>query len=323
MRILITGTAGFIGFHLAERLLRNGFTVHGIDAITDYYDVRLKHHRHGLLKQNPNFTENRVKLEHKGTFRKYVRAFRPDVIVHLAAQAGVRYSLTNPQSYVDSNLVGTFNVLEIAKDLGVKHLLMASTSSVYGRNTNMPFEERMQCDTPLSFYAATKLANEHMAYAYANTIGVPTTMMRFFTVYGPWGRPDLALFKFTERMLRNEPIDIYNNGEMLRDFTYVEDVATAIHLLIDKVPQPYRVINIGNGNSIPLMAFIHELERQLGIVAKYNYMPMQMGDVPATLADTDFLYELTGYAPRTHYADGIREFLKWYKEWYNDQDAIA
>src|SRR6056297_927390 len=267
-RILITGTAGFIGYHLAKLLLDEGFVVHGIDAITDYYDVTLKRRRHQMLLQSPGFTATECWLEDADRIGEVAREFAPDVIVHLAAQAGVRYSLENPRAYLDSNIIGTFNIMEAARELGVGHLLMASTSSVYGANEDMPFSETAKADTQLTFYAATKKANESMGHAWAHIHGLPVTMFRFFTVYGPWGRPDMALFKFTKGILEGTPIDIYNNGEMFRDFTYVDDLVEGIRRLIDTPPvrpgapediepgdslspvAPWRVVNIGNSDTV-------------------------------------------------------------------------
>ncbi|MEO1489369.1 MAG: NAD-dependent epimerase/dehydratase family protein [Pseudomonadota bacterium] len=332
--VFITGTAGFIGYHLAQLLLAEGFRVVGYDGLTDYYDIRLKERRHQTLMQNQHFKAQVGLLEDFDTLRSLTKAEEPDVIVHLAGQAGVRYSLENPRAYIDANLVGTFNVMECARELEVSHLLMASTSSVYGANTQMPFNERDKCDTPLTLYAATKKANEAMAHSYAHLWNLPTTMFRFFTVYGPWGRPDMAPFKFTRGILQGDPIDIYNNGEMFRDFTYVTDLVRGIRLLIDAVPQrperpdtiapydslspaaPWRVVNIGNSDKVRLMDFIQAIEAACGREAVKNFLPMQMGDVPATWADTTLLQELTGYAPQTDVREGTRQFVAWYREYY-------
>jgi UDP-glucuronate 4-epimerase len=332
-KVFITGTAGFIGFHLAQLLLAEGFKVHGFDGMTDYYDVTLKQRRHQMLLQKPHFSMTEGMLEDDALITQVTDDFAPDVIVHLAGQAGVRYSLENPRAYLDSNLVGTFNVMEAARRLEVEHLLMASTSSVYGANEEMPFIETEKADTPLTFYAATKKANEAMAHSYAHLWDLPTTMFRFFTVYGPYGRPDLALFKFVDAILDGRPIDIYNHGDMYRDFTYVTDLVRGIRLLIDtppvrpdnrEVPEgdslspvaPYRVVNIGNSDKVRLLDFVDAIEEELGQKAIRNYMPMQMGDVPATWANAELLQSLTGYKPKTDIKDGIREFVAWFREYY-------
>ncbi|QQA45087.1 NAD-dependent epimerase/dehydratase family protein [Pelagovum pacificum] len=334
-RALITGTAGFIGFHLAQRLLAEGWQVAGYDGMTDYYDVTLKQRRHQVLLQNEHFTATEGMLEDAETFDRLADAFEPDVIVHLAAQAGVRYSLENPRAYLDSNIIGTFTVMEAAKRHEVDHLLMASTSSAYGANTEMPYREDMKADHQLTIYAATKKANESMGHAWAHLYRIPTTMFRFFTVYGPWGRPDMALFKFTRGILEGTPIDIYNHGDMWRDFTYVEDLVRGIALLIDAPPPqadaprpgiahdtlspaaPWRVVNIGNGESVRLTDFVEAIETATGRAAVRNMMEMQKGDVPATWADSTLLRALTGYAPQTPVADGVARFVEWYREYYN------
>ncbi len=332
--VLITGSAGFIGYHLAQLLLDEGFRVTGYDGLTDYYDVSLKQRRHDMLAENANFTPHVGMLEDFDALKSVVDAAQPDVIVHLAAQAGVRYSLENPRAYVDANLTGTFNVMECAREHGVDHLMMASTSSVYGANTDMPFDERQKCDTPLTLYAATKKANEAMAHSYAHLWNLPTTMFRFFTVYGPWGRPDMALFKFTRGILDGTPIEIYNRGEMYRDFTYVTDLVRAIRLLIDCPPvrpasgadipagdslssvAPWRVVNIGNNDKVRLMDFVEAIEAECGRKAEVTFLPMQQGDVPATWADASLLKTLTGYAPQTGFHEGISAFVDWYREYY-------
>jgi len=333
-RVLITGSAGVIGFHLAELLLAKGHAVHGYDGMTDYYDVALKRRRHQQLLQRPNFAATEAMLEQFDTLRKVVADFRPDVIVHLAAQAGVRYSIEEPRTYIESNVVGTFNVLELARAMPVEHLLMASTSSVYGANSEMPFGENEKADTQLSIYAATKKATESMAHSYAHLFGTPITMFRFFTVYGPWGRPDLALFKFVDAMLDDRPIDVYNNGDMQRDFTYVADLVHAIELLIGVPPAspedrgevspndsispvaPFRIVNIGNSEPVRLLDFIEIVEQKLGKTSQRNYLPMQPGDVRATWANADLLRELTGYRPNTDIRDGVAAFVDWFRDYY-------
>ncbi len=333
-RIFITGTAGFIGFHLAKLLLAEGYTVHGFDGMTDYYDVALKERRHAMLLQNPGFACTIGMLEDQKLIDDTIDDFAPDVIVHLAGQAGVRYSLENPRAYLDSNVIGTFNVMEAARRLAVRHLLMASTSSVYGANTEMPFIETEKADTQLTIYAATKKANESMAHSYAHLWDLPTTMFRFFTVYGTWGRPDLALYKFVDAILDDRPIDIYNHGEMYRDFTYVDDLVRGIRLLIDTAPErparpediekgdslspvaPYRVVNIGNSDKVRLLDFVDAIEDSLGQKAQRNYMDMQMGDVPATWANAELLQRLTGYRPQTDFRDGIDKFVTWFRDYY-------
>lgn len=327
-RVFITGTAGFIGFHLAKLLLAEGFSVAGYDGLSDYYDIRLKHRRHAMLLQNERFTATEAHLEDMAALERAVQAFQPDIIVHLAAQAGVRYSLENPRAYIDANIVGTFNVMECARAQKVQHLLMASTSSVYGANEDMPFTETEKADMPLTIYAATKKANEAMGHSYAHIYGLPTTMFRFFTVYGPWGRPDMAYYKFAEAIMSNRPIDIFNHGDMWRDFTFVTDLVRGIRLLIDAVPggpdtrvagdslspaAPYRVVNIGNSDKVRLLDFIEAIEVNLGRKAIRNYLPMQIGDVPATWADCTLLQNLTGYQPATQFQDGIRQFVDWFK----------
>lgn len=333
-RVFVTGSAGFIGFHLSRLLLEQGFVVHGFDGMTDYYDVRLKQRRHEILRQHANFTATEAMIEDADLVMQTARDFAPDVIVHLAAQAGVRWSLENPRAYVDSNIVGTFNVMEAARELAVDHLLMASTSSVYGANTEMPYAETHKADSQMTIYAATKKATESMAHSYAHLWNLPTTMFRFFTVYGPWGRPDMALFKFVDAIIDGRPIDIYNHGEMYRDFTYVDDLVQGIRLLIDAVPQrptseadipagdslspvaPYRVVNIGNSDKVKLLDFVDAIEAVIGIPAKRNYMEMQKGDVPATWANAELLQSLTGYRPQTDVREGIAKFVAWYREYY-------
>ncbi len=333
-KVFITGTAGFIGYHLAKLLLDEGFIVHGYDGMTDYYDVTLKQRRHAMLYQAPNFNASEGMLENHALLDATIDAFAPDVIIHLAAQAGVRYSLENPRAYVDSNVTGTFNVMEAARRNAVQHLLMASTSSIYGANEKMPFAETDKADGQLTIYAATKKATESMSHAYAHLWNLPTTMFRFFTVYGTWGRPDLAYFKFVDAILNDRPIDIYNHGDMWRDFTSVDDLVRGIRLLIDVPPMrpapgeavpegdslspnaPWRVVNIGNSDKVRLLDFVEVIEEVLGKKAIRNYMPMQMGDVPATWADAGLLQRLTGYKPQTNLRDGMEKFVAWYREYY-------
>jgi len=331
----VTGTAGFIGFHLAQHLLAEGWRVAGYDGMTDYYDVALKRRRHQILLQNEAFTTTEALLEDRSALERAAAEAAPDVIVHLAAQAGVRYSLENPRAYLDANVIGTFNVMEVARTQAVDHLLMASTSSVYGANTEMPYAESHKADLPLTIYAATKKADEAMGHAWAHLNALPTTMFRFFTVYGPWGRPDMALFKFTRGILEGTPIDIYNNGEMYRDFTYVDDLVRGIVLLIDAPPlrvdartdepqvpgdtlspvAPYRIVNIGNSDKVRLLDFVEAIEAATGRIAQRKMMPMQPGDVPSTWADARLLEALTGYRPETPFREGVRRFVEWYRDY--------
>jgi UDP-glucuronate 4-epimerase len=328
MRIFVTGAAGFIGFHLARRLLEHGHQVDGYDGMTAYYDVRLKQARLAILQGMQGFRAHIAMLEDMDALNRAADAAAPDVIVHLAAQAGVRYSLENPRAYVDSNLVGGFNVLEIARTHPVRHLMMASTSSVYGANPVVPFREEDKADHPLTLYAATKKANEAMAHSYAHLWAIPTTMFRFFTVYGPWGRPDMALFKFVEAIENGRPVDIYNHGKMARDFTYVGDLVEAILRLMDCPPQrpsddastspsaPFRVVNIGRGEPINLLDFVETIERNLGRKAIRNFLEMQKGDVPQTYADSTLLERLTGYRPATGVEEGVSAFVDWYRDYH-------
>ncbi|WP_237155654.1 NAD-dependent epimerase [Oryzibacter oryziterrae] len=333
MRFLITGTAGFIGFHLARRLLQDGHFVVGFDGMTPYYDVRLKEGRHALLQRSNGFKAVIGQLEDVDALKRAADLAEPEVIVHLAAQAGVRYSLENPKAYVESNLVGSWNILELAKAFEVKHLMLASTSSVYGANEKVPFAEADKTDEPLTLYAATKKAMEAMAHSYAHLWKIPTTAFRFFTVYGPWGRPDMALFKFVDAIEKGQPIDVYGEGKMRRDFTYVEDLVEAIAKLVPVPPgegnrvttegvidtlshqAPFRVVNIGGGQPVGLLDFIEAIEGALGKSAVRNLLPMQKGDVPQTFAAPDLLKALTGYVPETDVPTGVRNFVEWYRSW--------
>ena len=333
MKIIVTGSSGFIGFHVSKKLLENGNKVHGMDSMNNYYDVNLKKARLNILKKYKNFSFSKIKIENKKNLNKAFKKFKPVVVIHLAAQAGVRYSIEKPRVYLDSNITGTYNIIEISKTLNVKHLIMASSSSVYGANKKIPFKEIDKTETQMSIYAATKKSNESMAHAYSNIWKVPITMVRFFTVYGPWGRPDMALFKFTKGILNNKKIDIYNNGKMFRDFTYIDDIVSGINLLIRKVPNrnqlgkykddslspiaPFRVLNIGNTKKVYLLDFIKEIEKVLGKKAKRNYMPLQKGDVKQTLSNTNLLKKITKYNPKTNFKTGIRKFLDWYLDYYN------
>ncbi len=331
MRVLVTGSAGFIGYHLCRLLLDEGHRVLGYDGLTDYYDVALKRRRHAMLAERPGFAAVEGMLEDAAALDRAADGFAPEVIVHLAAQAGVRYSLDNPRAYVDANVVGTLNVLEAARRLAVRHLLIASTSSVYGANTAMPFAETDKADTPLTVYAATKKAGEAMSHAYAHLWGLPVTAFRFFTVYGPWGRPDMALFKFTDAILAGRPIDLYAGGAMVRDFTYVDDLVRGVRLLIDVPPDagaapvegdslspaaPWRVVNIGNSEKVRLTDFVDAIEAAAARPALRNLLPMQPGDVPATWADAGLLERLTGYRPATDYREGVARFVAWFRDYY-------
>ncbi|AVW93606.1 NAD-dependent epimerase/dehydratase family protein [Celeribacter baekdonensis] len=331
---LVTGAAGFIGSFVCRTLLEDGLRVIGLDCLSDYYDVALKERREDTLLAYEDYRSVHDKVETPGLLRALFEEEKPDVVIHLAAQAGVRYSIENPRSYLESNIIGTFELLEAARAYPPKHMLLASTSSAYGANTDMPYCETDKADHQMSFYAATKKSTENMAHSYAHLFGLPITMFRFFTVYGPWGRPDMALFKFTKAILDDKPIDVYNFGDMKRDFTYVEDLVHAIRLLIDAVPvrpedgvvvegdslspvAPFRVVNIGNSDAVQLVAFIEAIEAATGKKATRNLMPMQAGDVPATWANADLLHKLTGYAPKTDVKDGVAKFVGWYRQYYD------
>ena len=332
MKVLVTGAAGFIGFHTARALLDRGDEVIGLDNLNPYYDVTLKEARLAELEPRNRFTFVKADLADKAAIDKLFAEHRPERVIHLAAQAGVRYSLTHPEAYVQSNLVGFLNILEACRHSGVEHLVFASSSSVYGANTRVPFSVHQNVDHPVSFYAATKKSNELMAHAYAHLYRLPTTGLRFFTVYGPWGRPDMALFKFVKQILADEPIDIFNEGRHARDFTYIDDIVEAVVRVVDRVPQldpdwsgdapdpssssaPYRLYNIGNHRSVQLMDFVAAIEKALGREAKKNFLPLQPGDVPATYADVSDLKRDIGFEPNTPLEEGIRRFVAWYRDY--------
>ena len=333
---LVTGAAGFIGFHISQRLLDEGWRVVGLDCMSDYYDVSLKERRESMLLQSASYRSVHEKVETANVLMDLFDEERPDVVIHLAAQAGVRYSIENPRAYLESNINGTFELLEAARAFPPGHMLLASTSSAYGANEEMPYRETVKADHQMSFYAATKKATENMAHSYAHLFDLPITMFRFFTVYGPWGRPDMALFKFTKAILSGDPIDVYNYGNMSRDFTYVDDLVNGMRLLVDAIPSvkdssnaneyaadskskvaPFRVVNIGNSQPSQLLDFITAIEKSVGIEAVKNFMPMQAGDVPATWADTSLLEKLTDYHPNTDLFAGVQNFVSWYREYYN------
>lgn len=333
MKFLVTGAAGFIGYHTTRALLDRGHQVVGIDNLNSYYDVELKEARLRQLAGRNGFTFLKLDLTDNEGMERMFAEEKPQRVIHLAAQAGVRYSLQNPRAYVDSNIVGTLNVLDGCRHTGVEHLVFASSSSVYGANTQMPFNVHQNVDHPLSIYAASKKSNELMAHTYAHLYGLPVTGLRFFTVYGPWGRPDMALFMFTRKILAGEPIDVYNNGQHARDFTYVDDIVEGVLRTVDKIAEPnpawngdapdpatsnapYRIYNIGNNNSVELMYFIATLEKALGTKAKLNLLPIQAGDVPKTYANIDDLAADTGFKPSTSIEDGIDRFVAWYRSYY-------
>ena len=331
-KIYITGAAGFIGFHAAKKFLDKGIKVHGFDSINNYYDIKLKNNRLKILKKYKNFSFTKGLLENQKLLDKSVLNFKPTIIIHLAAQAGVRYSIDNPNAYLNSNILGTFNVINIANKIKVKHLIIGSSSSVYGANKKIPFQEVDKTDHQVSFYAATKKSAESLAHSYSSLWKLPITMLRFFTVYGPWGRPDMAYFKFTKKILSQKEIDIYNKGKMFRDYTYIDDIVDGISKLLTKGPSkkqinkykndslspvaPFRILNIGNTKKINLMSFINALEKELKRKTKKNYLPMQKGDVHSTLSDCTLLKKITGYSPRTNYKTGIRKFVEWYLSYY-------
>ena len=333
MRILVTGAAGFIGSHLSHRLLERGDEVLGLDNLNDYYDPTIKQARLERLLPRPGFSFVQGSLEDRGTVERGFANFRPEKVVNLAAQAGVRYSLENPQAYIESNIVGFTNILEACRHGGVDHLVYASSSSVYGSNRKLPFSVEDSVDHPVSLYAATKKANELMAHTYSHLFGLPTTGLRFFTVYGPWGRPDMALFLFTRNILAGRPIDVFNHGRHTRDFTYIDDIVEGVIRTLDRVPAPdpeydpmhpnpgsssapYRVYNIGNSAPVPLLRYIEVLEECLGRKAEMNLLPLQPGDVPDTASDVEALRRDTGYRPSTPIETGIRNFVDWYRDYY-------
>jgi UDP-glucuronate 4-epimerase len=335
MRYLVTGTAGFVGFHLANRLLRAGHQVVGIDGVTPYYDVKLKEARNGQLERLGSYRLHRCMLEDTEKVHAVVEDFAPEYVVHLAAQAGVRHSLENPKAYIDSNIIGSFNILEACRRHRPRHLLIASTSSVYGASTDFPLAETGKTDHPLTLYAASKKSVEAMSHCYAHLWDIPTTVFRFFSVYGAWGRPDMALFKFVQNILAGRPIDVYNHGNMERDFTYVDDLVESVVRLCELPPSrklavpivngdsssavaPYRIVNIGGRQPVSLLRFIEEIEKALGLVAERNYMEMQPGDVVHTEASTDFIEALIGYRPSTPISVGVGEFVRWYRAYYGN-----
>jgi len=349
MKILVTGTAGFIGLHLASRLIDRGDEVVGIDSINDYYDIGLKYGRlevTGIPKEKviynqlvkstkyPNYRFIQLNLEDRDHLNKLFETEKFDAVCNLAAQAGVRYSLSNPHAYVDSNIVGFVNILEACRNFKIKHLVYASSSSVYGLNEKQPFSTDQSVDHPISLYAASKKSNELMAHTYSHLFNLPTTGLRFFTVYGPWGRPDMALFLFTKAIIENKPIDVFNHGEMKRDFTYVGDIVEGVVRVIDNAPAadptwtglntdpsksgaPYKIYNIGNSTPVRLMDFIEALENEIGKTAQKNFLPLQQGDVLSTWADVEDLTKNLGYKPKTSVAEGIKHFVKWYRAFYN------
>jgi len=331
--VLVTGAAGFIGFHLSQRLLKEGYQVTGLDNLNPYYDVKLKESRLELLKKNDKFKFQKVDLANLSRLEALFKENNYDVVVNLAAQAGVRYSLTNPHAYVDANIVGFVNILECCRHYGVKHLVYASSSSVYGANTNMPFSIHHNVDHPVSLYAASKKANELMAHTYSHLYKLPCTGLRFFTVYGPWGRPDMALFLFTQAIIEGNPIKVFNHGKMLRDFTYIDDIIEGVYRVMHKLPEPnlswsgdapdpgtsyapFKLYNIGNNNPVKLTEFIAAIEEALGKQAQKEYLDLQPGDVPATYADVDDLISDVGFKPATPLKIGIERFIEWYKEYY-------
>ncbi|KAB1070771.1 NAD-dependent epimerase/dehydratase family protein [Methylobacterium planeticum] len=333
MRVLVTGSAGFVGFHVARRLLRDGAEVVGVDAMTTYYDPALKRRRHDMLSEMEGFERCEFDLADADRLRDLFGGQPFDVVIHLAAQAGVRYSLENPRAYIDANIIASYNLLECLREKPARHAIFASTSSVYGANRKMPFSETDRSDHALTLYAATKKAVEDIAHCFAHLWGQPITVVRFFSVYGPWGRPDMALYKFTKAIFENSPLDLYNGGDMRRDFTYIDDLVESIMRLVSCVPDhdavgssraslgtspaaPYRVVNIGNSQPVGLMTFLRAIEESVGRKATCIDLPMQKGDVPETFADTSLLLDLTGYRPSTNVEEGVRAFVDWYREYH-------
>jgi len=333
MKILVTGSAGFIGFHTSKRLLDSGYDVIGLDILNNYYDINLKKDRLKILQEYEGFTFNKIELKDQGEVESLFKKESPQRVIHLAAQAGVRYSIEHPQVYIQSNIVGTFNILEGCRHNHVEHLVYASSSSVYGLNTKYPFSVHDKSSHPASLYGATKISNELMAHSYSHLYKLPTTGLRFFTVYGPWGRPDMALFLFTKSILASEPIDLYNQGNMIRDFTYIEDIVEGVCRIIKKIPEPnpnwsgpdpdpasstapYRLYNIGSNQPIHLMDYVQEIEKNLGMKAKLNLMPMQDGDVKKSHADVDDLVQDFEYSPKWNIQNGIKSFIQWYIDYY-------
>ncbi len=332
-KYLITGTAGFIGFHFAQKLLENGFQVWGVDNLNDYYDVGLKNARLSILQKNSNYIHTKENLENLSKLTELFKEASPDVVVNLAAQAGVQYSIKNPQTYIDSNITGFLNILNLCRDFEVEHLVYASSSSVYGANTSMPFSTSGNADHPLSLYAASKKCNELMAHTYSHLFNLPTTGLRFFTVYGPWGRPDMALFLFTKAIIEDKPIKIFNNGKHKRDFTYIDDIVEGIYRVCMRTAKgnpmwnsnfpdpgsskyPWKVYNIGNSNPVELLDYVEQIELCLGKKAKKELLPLQPGDVPETYANVDDLMSDVNYRPSTPIQVGVKNFVNWYKKFY-------
>lgn len=338
MKVFISGTAGFIGFHVANLLLSEGIEVFGYDSMSSYYDRNLKEKRHNILKKFSNFFFIEKRLEDFDILNSAISDFKPNIIIHLAAQAGVRHSIDHPKSYIDSNIIGTFNILEIAKKNKPQHILLASTSSIYAANEKIPFTENDKADHQLSIYSSTKKACESIAHSYSHVWKIPITVFRFFTVYGPWGRPDMAIFKFVSSILDDKPIDIYNYGDMYRDFTYIDDLVKSIRLLIEVSPNqksnpvdkndsispvaPFRIINIGNSKKVKLINLVEIIEKNLNKKALYNYLPLQIGDVKTTFADNSLLHKLIGYVPQTDIELGVKNFIDWYKNHYNLKEKV-